>query len=360
MIRSAPATLQAFRLLWHVIRSAPQAEETVEYPFRKPFEYPGPDGKKAPGFMFVPLRKSKMTILLFPGASPYGEQHPFMNTVGAAAARSGLQVFLPRIPPLMRLEHSPRVLEWMVYAYDWIYRHPQVKGTSLTILGVSFGGALVLKLCLNPRITAQSPKSILVYGSYFNIRTAMEYILTGKMEYQGRTIQQTPDSWAVIVLLHNYLNRVDAGYSTDNVQHVLQLRVQNNIEDAEKTVEDLTGKEKELAEGILSDSVTDEMQRIVRLILAEDRPEFRELSPEYWVADIHIPTFVLHGAGDPMAPFTESIKLGKALPDSRLLISRVFAHNALDAGGENRFKQLIYTWQTIRFIADYLRFNQRE
>ena len=59
-------------------------------------------------------------IILYPGASPYAETHPKMEMLGIALAQNGYKVFIPRIPPLKRLDVTAINVEWFICFYRWL------------------------------------------------------------------------------------------------------------------------------------------------------------------------------------------------------------------------------------------------
>ena len=66
--------------------------------------YIGFNGKDTPLRIFKPTDKVvKKTCIMYPGASPYAEEHPAMIMLGKIISSLGYIVFIPRIPPLKNL-----------------------------------------------------------------------------------------------------------------------------------------------------------------------------------------------------------------------------------------------------------------
>jgi pimeloyl-ACP methyl ester carboxylesterase len=319
--------------------------------------YPGLNNHPTPVKIFTPKREARMTVILYPGASPHGEEHPGLIRVGYALARAGYQVYAPRVPPLKELLLTDEIVDWMVRFYTWCLAQPGVEPGRTTLIGLSFGGALVLRTCLESLVRERPPRSLLVYGTFYDIRTAFRFLLTGELEIDGKIHRITPNTWGLIVLFHNYLHRVDVGYPTTGVQEVLRLRVQDLEEEAARAAERLAEPERELAQVILQSRTTPEVNRILDLIWQQCRAELERGSPKYWCGQIHTRVFVMHGANDTMAPFTESVKLAAALPDSRLLISYLYEHReiATDRGTLFRLKEL---GKILLFLFEFLRYNE--
>ena len=65
--------------------------------------YSGLDSKNTELRVFYTKKTSAQSIIIFPGASPYAENHPGMIMLGNALRNAGYNVFLPRIPNLKNL-----------------------------------------------------------------------------------------------------------------------------------------------------------------------------------------------------------------------------------------------------------------
>ena len=74
----------------------PKLEFSVEY-------YSGLNGLDTIVRSFYSKNKYNQSIIIFPGASPYAEEHPGMMMLGSSLRDAGYNVYLPRIPALKNL-----------------------------------------------------------------------------------------------------------------------------------------------------------------------------------------------------------------------------------------------------------------
>ena len=192
--------------------------------------YPGLNNESTPMRVFYPKNSTEHTLIIYPGASPSAEEHPTMNLLAKALSDAGYLVFLPRIPPLKKLIISSEIVSWMGHFFQWVQTRENVHKDKIIVIGISFGGAMVLKASLGNEFQKHPPKSMLAYGTYYDVETALRFLLTGKLEVNGveRIIQA--DEWGLIVLFHNYLSRVDVGYDTTTAQKILKLSIQEDQE----------------------------------------------------------------------------------------------------------------------------------
>ena len=320
----------------------------------KDSHYQGLSNEEIPLKIFHPINPTGGVLILYPGASPKGEAHPKMIALARSIAVNGIQVYIPRIPPLINLKLSKSILEWTIHFYRWLKNQSGHENIPINLAGVSFGGVIVLKACLDPFLIKHPPKSVIVFGTSYDVKTSMKFMYNGKINYNGNTIRLKPDSWSVIVLFHNYLNQVDVGYPTKGVQKALQLLVRDQDDQAQEIVEDLVGKEKVLIKDIIELNISNEFNRIMDIFFRDCADQIEYFSPKYWCKNIRNEIYIMHGTHDTLSPFTESIKLNSELSNSHLLISGIFKHRTLSNEMSKIFKWK-ETLKIILFLSKYFR-----
>lgn len=320
--------------------------------------YPGLNKESTPMRVFYPKDSTEHTVIIYPGASPSAEEHPTMNLLAKVLSNAGYLVFLPRIPPLKKLIISPEIISWMGHFFQWVQTRENVHKNKIIVIGISFGGAMVLKASLRNEFQKHPPKSMLVFGTHYDIETALRFLLVGKLVVNGHERIVQADEWGLIVLFHNYLSGVDVGYDTTTVQKILKLSVKEDSEGIENELENISGREKKLIIQILAGKINEEIERITALFWEEYKNEFKNISPKYWCDQITQKVFVMHGVNDTMAPFTESIKLADGLADSRLLISYMYEHGerATHRGIFFQIKELL---KIFFFLFEFIQYNER-
>lgn len=307
-------------------KSPPQIEETG-------VTYPGLNGDPVPARQYRPKRKTIGTIIIYPGASPYAEEHPAMINLARSCARAGFFVYTPSIPPLKKLMiRDEELLKWMGHIYQWVQNLPNVNCNAISLIGLSFGGALVLQAVLQPEFKNPAPRSLLVYGTYYHLQEALEFLVSGDFIVNGKQVHISPDRWGLVVLFHNYLARVEVGYPTDKLQKLLDYAVQPDVTLQPAHLDGLTPQERELALGLFFSESTSELKRVMECVYAQFQKEFEERSPKNWCQKVTQRVYVVHGSRDTMCPYTESIKLAQQLPRASLFISHLHEHREMTTG----------------------------
>ena len=314
--------------------------------------YPGLDNQETPLKIFQPKRQNGSILILYPGASIKGESHPKMITLARSLAINGVKVFIPRIPSLINLELSKDILLWTVHFYKWIYNNFCEYDNQINIAGVSFGGVIVLKSCLDPFLKKNKPKSVLVFGTSYDAKTTMKFMFDGRITYNNKVINIKPDPWSVIVMLHNYINKIEIGYKTNNIEKALKCYIDEKFEKFDQIVNKLDEPEKKLIKEALDLNVSNELKRVMDLIFNNCKNEIDYFSAKEWCDKIENNVFILHGKNDSLSPFTESVKLHKRLKNSNLLISELFEHRKI-TNKISFFLKLKELYNIIKFLSRY-------
>ena len=156
--------------------------------------YKGLDSQDTVLRVFYSKRKSAQSVIIFPGASPYAENHPGMIMLGNPLRNAGYNVFLPRVPNLKNLVLVKENVNWFSHCYMELLKHNNISKNPM-VVGLSYGGANLLKASMDGRMQNPKPLSILSYGTYFSIDTALNFFLKGEIKYKNKIHQVTPDEW---------------------------------------------------------------------------------------------------------------------------------------------------------------------
>jgi len=313
---------------------------------------------------YLPLKiiKGKMnlkrTIILYPGASPFAEEHPSMIFLGSVLANTGFNVYIPRIPLLKDLDISEKNVEWFQNAYNQLLNRDDIKNTIVSCMGVSYGGAILLKSSLGGKMFTQSPpRSIITYGTIYDVHNSLDFVMTGKIKIKGKEVKIKPHEWGLVVCFHNFLNSIDIGYDTLKIQKILKLRVQNKHKEVKSEIDQLYEGDRVLINDILNSNISPEVKRIIDIILKEKIDVLDGISPQNWCHNVKSKVFIMHGANDNMVPYTQSVLLSKHIKNSELFISYLYEHNEI-APKRSIFYKLIELKRLVFFIRKFIKHHE--
>ena len=78
--------------------------------------------------------------------------------LGNALRNAGYNVFLPRIPNLKKLLLVKENVDWFAHCYQELLKHSLINGIVM-VVGLSYGGANLLKASMDSRMNNPAPKS---------------------------------------------------------------------------------------------------------------------------------------------------------------------------------------------------------
>ncbi len=319
--------------------------------------YTGENDENIPIKIFKPKGKSTHNLVIYPGASPFGEEHPGMIMLGSVLSFAGFTIYMPRIPLLKELKINNDIVQSLHHFYNWLLLKEGLNHQNISLVGMSFSGAMVLKASFQNSMIKNPPKSIFVYGTYYDFDSSVEFLKTGKVTVNGSEIQITPHPWGLVVLFHNYLPFVDIGYDTSDIQRIISLRVRDKEKQAISESKNLPKTPQDIITNILSGTPNEEVSRIIQIFRKEMKKEYQSLSPRYWHHKIRSKVFIFHGANDSMIPFTESILLSEKIQNSELFISHIYEHREISTNKGYLFK-LKEVWKMIKFFQKFIQYNE--
>lgn len=338
------------KLINHKPENPPKVKITDEF-------YKGIDAESVPLRIFHPKKSKKLSVIIFPGASPTAEKHPGIINLASIIASLGYKVFIPRIPPLKDLNITDVNINWFAHAYSELIQRDDINPNEVTITGISFGGSLLLNSILDKRMNNPKPKSLMIYGAAFNINNGFEFLLNGEINYNGKKIVIQPNEWGGAVIMHNFLSNTDVGFDTNKISQALSYRMRDDMEGLDKFKNTLDNHDREFMDALLNVEYNDQIKKIIHQIIDKEKESLEKISPKNLCDQIDNKIFIMHGANDSMVPFTESVLMHKGIKDSELLISYLYEHKEISTKRGILFK--IYELLKMeRFFASYFRYNE--
>ena len=318
--------------------------------------YRGLDGLNTILRIFYTKKKDAQSIIIFPGASPYAEEHPGMIMLGNALRNAGYNVFLPRIPNLKNLILVKENVDWFSHCYQELLKHESIKN-NVIVVGLSYGGANLLKASMQSGMQKTPPKSILSYGTYFSIETSLDFFLSGNIIYKNKKYLIKPHEWGVIVIFYNFFKTLNTKYDQKKITILLKNRIEDKNDTVEQIKKELDDNSLELVNNILNGNINYQIKELIEEMINVNKELLEYLSPKNWAHSINTKTFIIHGANDSMVPFTESTLLAENINNSELLISFLYEHREIssDKGILFKIKEVI---KMINFFAFFFRYNE--
>ena len=312
--------------------------------------YKGLNGERVPVKVINPEEESCKVFILYPGASPFGEEHPKMLMLGHILAKNGFNVYIPRIPPLKKLEVTHENIQWFACFYSWLLNDEKVDSENIIMSGISYGGGLMLRMLIDNYGKLPLPKSTLTFGTYADSKSLFHFFLNGQIEVDGKLYNIEPNEWGLIVIFHNFLKNLTLDWNSNNLQRALKEKINDFEDELHDYTKHLTEFEKDLFNSIISGRANEHVKELTYLILENEEEAFRKLSPRYGSEKLTDKVFILHGANDSMVPFIQSIQLSNYLPNTNLCISYLYEHKEI-ASNKSFISMMYESYKLINFYA---------
>ena len=343
-----PSTIRFLRQYLRPSEDATVATETV---------YTRGD-EELPATVFRPARGPSRLPgwVVLHGLTRPGRAHPSLQRFASAVASSGNIVLVPEIPEWRDLRVAPAVAIGTIrQAVRALQERTDVRHEHVGLFGFSFGATQALIAAADEE-TSRLLAGVAAWGGYSDLRRLFRFGLTGEHEIDGVTYQTEPDPYGPWIMAGNYLARVPGYEGAEDVAIALhdlaleagELRMYawDPIFDASKRRlrEGLTRDGRELFDMIAPATTAPraDHDRVLALAEALARTALEAdplLDPQPYLQHVRVPILFSHGRDDRLIPFTETIRLSRAVPDHLVrstMITALFQHSGGTQSGLGR------------------------
>ena len=265
-------------------------------------------------------------IVLIPGVTKKGKDDQRLIGLANTLARLRFAVLVPEVAGLRQFHIRTSDVRTMADAFRYLADQKElIPNGKIGFGGFSYGVGIVLLASLETDIR-NKVDYILGFGGYHDIASIVTYFTTGyyREEKTGKLTYRRPHYYLKQVFTISNSALLQSTADRDRVRAL----VENDIDDIEYELAELAPDARALYKLISNEdpkqvaSLIDRLSRPIKNELQGINPALRDLS------QINAQVILLHGRGDTMIPYTESIAISKALPKdkTRLFIIEGYAH----------------------------------
>ena len=281
------------------------------------------------------------------GLTRPGRAHPGLQRFARAVASAGNVVLVPEIPEWRDLRVAPAVtIDTIRQAVRALQERSDVRHEHVGLFGFSFGATQALIASADEQ-TSKLLAGVAAWGGYSDLRRLFRFGLTGEHELDGVTYRSDPDPYGCWIMAGNYLERVP-GYEGAGVVaaalHDLAIEAGEKglyawdpaFDPSKRALRDrLDAGSRELFDLIAPETTAPrrDHERVLQLAEALAATALAAdplLDPQPFLADVRVPILFSHGRDDRLIPFTETIRLSRAVPQHRVrstVITSLFQHS---------------------------------
>lgn len=276
-------------------------------------------------------------LLLVHGLAPEGRRDPRVAWAADRLARTGFAVAVPDLPGLRAQRLRPEDADVVGATLRRLGGHPAVGPEPVAVIAVSVGLAPVA-LALVERETAARVRLVLALGGYAEARELIRYFTTGAYGFAGHGGRAVLDPAAVRGFLALNLDLVrDA---RDRAIVAAALAGRSPPSDA--------GPEARAILATLANRDPGRVDALLDALPEQTRELLDRLSPARQLAGTMTRLVLVHGRDDPAIPFTESLRLGAAVPGrARVVLVGLVGHVEGRAAARDRLADVVRLWTVV-------------
>jgi len=329
-------------------------------------EVPGP-GSEVSATVWAPSGSSPSRgWVVLHGMTRLGRSHPELRRFATALASTGGIVLVPEIREWCELRFAPeRAQDILRGAVRWLDEQPGTAPGGVVLVGFSFGAPQAL-IAASDQDVASHLRGVVGWGGYADLEHTFRFALTGEHQWEGLRHDLHPDPYTRWVIGANCLHLSPVAHEPEPVAEALRAlasaagekRIDSRGPSSDPLKESLRAslprQTRELFDHFAPPSDREPDRTASEALIADLIPRIRVafplLEPIPRISGIPVPVRLLHGRSDRLIPFTETLRLGRALdPGTRNLTTRItglFSHSGEDSAGT----RLARTREGFRFL----------
>jgi pimeloyl-ACP methyl ester carboxylesterase len=297
---------------------------------------------------YTPADPGPPTLLLH-GVHPRGIDEPRLQRFARALAAAGLEVHTPELPELIDYDVVPTTMD-DIAACARVVGEP--RGRPVGAFGISFAGGLLLRAAARADSAGLFDYLVAVGAHHSLRRLATFYAGQPVRGPEGERAPGSPHPYGTRVIIRAHAGAFFDPADADVARHVLGLYLGERYRQAREEMAAMSPAGRALMEQVLDDAQRPEVSaRLLRAVEA-NREALSAVSPAGKLAGLEVPTFLLHGRGDPVIPFVETLWLERELPARarrEVLITPVLGHTDF-----SEKLPLVEYVRVVRFVAGIL------
>lgn len=292
-------------------------------------------------------------LLLIPGVAEEGKDDPRLVALAVTLARVRFAVLVPQLTGVKELKVGPGNIREVSDVFAWLASRPELSPQGRAgMMAFSFGAGPAILAALEPAIKV---RFILTVGGYHDLVEVLTFFTTGYFQKDERWCYLTPNAYGKWVFVRNNADRLP----DPNDQRILRTMAERRMTDPDAPLADLEsrlGSEGKAVYLFVTNSDPCRVPSLLQELPADIREDIAELNPALRdLSRLESRLLLVHGYGDDIIPYTQSIALARAVPEgqARIFLVRGLAHVDIEPG-------LLSRWRMWRAVDALLAERSRE
>ena len=281
-------------------------------------------GEKRAADLYRSPRDARAGIVLVPGVVARGWRDPRVVAMANTLARLDFTVLVPDMPGVRSYQMRANDVREVADTFAWLASRPALAPPGhIGIAGFSYGAGPVLLAALQPDIRDQV-HFVLAVGGYYSLENVVTYLTTGYyrvVEPFGKAAEETgrlsPHPYSKASFIRSNLDLLERPQDREFFRRYAAYIIDNRIGGDEPVPAHLAPDAQAFYD-LLSNPLPAQVPALLDRLPARMRTELEGINPAaHDLSRIRADVILLHGRGDNLIPYTESIALAGALPESQ-------------------------------------------
>jgi dienelactone hydrolase len=287
-------------------------------------------------------------LVLVHGIHRLAVDEPRLVRFARALAANGVTVLTPEVRELADYQVDPRSIETIGAAAHMLRMKLSRK---VGVMGMSFAGGLSLLAACDRRFEADIGMVVAVGAHDDASRVARFFATSTIARPNGETASLEAHGYGVLVFAYAHADR----FFPEEDRAIARQALSSWLAGDRDAARAAAGRSSDASRELLAALFDRRLDRVLQPFLAAieaDAPALQAISPHGRLDHLHVPIFLLHGAGDSVIPPPETEWLARDVPSGVLrdvLISRALVH--VEPGGQPTWYE---QWELLHFVADVL------
>ena len=289
--------------------------------------YFGDASRKLPADVYLPGDTVRAGMVLVPGLAPAGKNDPRLVDLARTLARVQFAVMIPEVPGFRSYRIGVEDVDVLVDAVEALAALPEMRPRMpLGVGAFSFAVGPAVIAALDGRV-AQRLDFVVGVGGYHDLRRLIAYYTTGA--HRGGADTPTPYDKGKWIFALGVSDRIPNEGDRTAIRAIARRAIYSNLDASDMPAPGrLTPGGAAFLE-LLTNTTPDRVPGLLARLPESLKTGITALNPaEQPMGAINATLLLLHGRGDNIIPYTESIALAGAVPPdrSRLFIIEGLAH----------------------------------
>jgi acetyl esterase/lipase len=292
-------------------------------------------GEERAADLYRPPRDARAGIVLVPGVVADGRRDPRVVAIANTLARLDFTVLVPDNPGVRQYRMRASDVREVADSFTWLASRPALAPPGhIGIAGFSYGAGPVLLAALQSDIRDQV-HFVLAVGGYYSLENIVTYLTTGYYrvaEPFGKAAKEagrlSPHPYSKASFIRSNLDLLERPQDREFFLRYAAYIIDNRIGGDEPVPAQLAPDAQAFYD-LLSNPLPAQVPTLLDRLPARMRTELEGINPAaHDLSRIRADVILLHGRGDNLIPYTESIALAGALPkrQAQLFIIDGLAH----------------------------------